>query len=98
MGWTLVWGVIALAAAAFGARLVGRWLRVHPAKWYYGALVATALVAVALLFVSIAVKTGDPGTGDALWGVGLGLGCGGLAGLRYGYKGMFELPVAKAGS
>jgi hypothetical protein len=98
MGWTLVWGVIALVAAAVGARLVGRWLKIHPAKWYYGALVAIALVAIALLFVSIAVKAGDPASGDAFWGLGLGVGCGGLAGLRYGYKGLFEIPGAKAGS
>jgi hypothetical protein len=91
MGWTLVWGVIALFAAVLGTRPVGHALKVRTARWYYIGLIAIALVATSILFVSVWVRPGDVATGDALWGVGLGLGFGGLAGLRYGYKGTFEL-------
>ncbi len=35
-----------------------------------------------------------PGS-DALWGVGLGFGFGGLSGLRYGYRGLFSVTSAK---
>jgi hypothetical protein len=93
--WTLVSGVIALVVAAIGARPVGRALRARPIVWYASASVLVVLVALAIIVASttLAVPISTPTT-DALYGAGLGLGFGGLAGLRHGYKGLFEVDAA----
>jgi hypothetical protein len=98
MAWTVVSGVVALIVATLGARSVGRLLKTRPAAWYFTASALVFVVAVALFVVaSLAWPAGVPAAG-ALGGVALGLGFGGMAGLRYGYKGMFELGTGKARS
>ncbi len=93
--WTIVSGVIALAVAAVGARLLGRALKDRSAAWYAAANVVAFAVAMGLVFASSIVAPAGSPASDALLGVGLGFGFGGLAGLRYGYKGLFELTAAK---
>jgi hypothetical protein len=94
--WTLVFGVIALVVAVIGARPVGRALKVRPIPWFVGANVLIVLVALATIVASsMTASPLNTTTSDALYGVGLGLGFGGLAGLRYGYKGLFEVTAVK---
>lgn len=96
--WTIVAGVVVLAVAVIGARLVGRALRTRPSAWYVAADVIVVLVALALIAASsLLAQAGSP-VGEALYGAGLGLGFGGLAGLRYGYKGLFEVGATKDAS
>jgi RsiW-degrading membrane proteinase PrsW (M82 family) len=94
--WTLVSGVIALVVVAIGARPVGRALKARPIAWYVAANALVFLLALAIVVAStmIAVPSSAP-TSDALYGAGIGLGFGGLAGLRYGYKGLFETAARK---
>jgi len=98
MAWTFVSGIVALAVAAFGARPIGRALRVRPRIWYLVVSAAVLLLAVALFAYASLPLPGGSAVADALQGVALGLGFGGLAGLRYGYKGLFEHAMGKAGS
>jgi len=97
--WTLVSGVIALVVAALGARPVGRALRVRSMAWY---VVANALVlALALAIIVASTLMAVPSstvTTDVVYGLGVGLGFGGLSGLRYGYKGVFENGAGKGRS
>jgi hypothetical protein len=78
-------GVAAFVAAAYSSRPAGRavkriglWAQVMAGVLIV--LVATAVAAYGLL----------PGN-DVWWGVGLGLGFGGLSGLRYGQGTLFDL-------
>jgi len=96
--WTIVAGVLVLVAAVAGSRLVGRALRTRPPAWYVVADAVVVLVALALIAASSMLVTPGSPAGDALYGVGLGFGFGGLAGLRYGYKGLFELRTTKDAS
>jgi uncharacterized membrane protein len=96
--WTIVAGVLVLVVAVVGSRLVGRALKTRPPAWYIVADAVVVLIALALIAASsMLVAPGSP-VGDALYGVGLGFGFGGLAGLRYGYKGLFEVHSPKAES
>jgi hypothetical protein len=95
---TVVSGIVALVAAALGARPVGRALKTRPAAWFIGSCVAIVILSVGLMAVAIVLASPDRTTSDLLQGVGLGLGFGGLSGLRYGYKGLFEVTVAKGRS
>jgi hypothetical protein len=91
MAWMIAAGTGTLVAATLVARLVGRALRTRPGWWYWAASAFILLVAVGLVLISTVLAS------DVLWGVGLGLGFGGLAGLRYGLKGLFEVrPVSKS--
>jgi hypothetical protein len=92
---TVVSGIVALVAAALGARPVGRALKTRPFAWFIGSCAAIVLVAVALMAVAIVLAAPDRATSDLLQGVGLGIGFGGLSGLRYGYKGLFEVAATK---
>lgn len=92
---TVLSGIIALVAAALAARLVGRALRSRSRGWFIGANALIAIVALALVVASAIFGPPSAPTGDVLYGMGLGLGFGGLAGLRYGYKGLFEVTGAK---
>jgi hypothetical protein len=92
---TVVSGIVALVAAALGARPVGRALKQRPFAWFIASCAAIVVVALALMAVGIAVAAPDRTMSDLLQGVGLGIGFGGLSGLRYGYKGLFEVTSAK---
>jgi hypothetical protein len=96
MVWTVVSGVVVTVVAIFGLRPVGRMLKSRPSWLYFTALTAVVLVAMVL----VAVSTGVGGSGtpayDAMWGIGLGFGFGGLAGLRYGHDGLFTVGSAPA--
>lgn len=92
---TVVSGIVALVAAALVARPVGRALKARPFAWFIGSCVAVVLVAVGLMAAAIVVAAPDRTASDLLQGVGLGLGFGGLSGLRYGYKGLFEVAATK---
>jgi len=94
MVWTVVTGVVALLVAGVGSRVVGRALRSRPAAWYVASNVLIFVVAVALFALSSAPHPAGSATADAVYGLALGLGFGGLAGLRYGYKGLFEVGTA----
>lgn len=94
--WTLVSGVIALVATALATRSLGHALKARPVLWYRGSMAGAVVAAMGILFASAMVA--DPVTKDVLWGIGLGLGFGGLAGLRYGYKGLFEVTAGKGRS
>jgi cytosine/uracil/thiamine/allantoin permease len=85
---------MATVVAIIGLRPVGRMLKDRASWWYRGALALIVLVAVAV--IGIAMDVARPGMPlyDVLWGVGLGLGFGGLAGLRYGHDGLFAAPPA----
>jgi ABC-type Co2+ transport system permease subunit len=85
MAWMIVWGVLSLVAAALSARLLGRALRDRPAWLFWVANVA--IFAVAMTFAVTSSFTAN----NALYGVALGVGCGGLAGLRYGFKDLFSV-------
>jgi hypothetical protein len=94
--WTLVSGVIVLVVVAIGARPVGRALQTRPIAWYAAANAFVFLLALAIVVASTALAApSSMATSDALYGAGLGIGFGGLAGLRYGYKGLFRLPTQK---
>jgi hypothetical protein len=75
---TAIVGVVAFVAAAVVARPAGRALK----RFGTWAIVVAGLVivagATALAFVGI--RGGD----DLLWGLALGIGFGGVSGLRYG--------------
>jgi hypothetical protein len=96
MTWMIVAGVAALVAAVVTARLVGRALRGRRVWTYWAANALVLVVAIAVLFASVALAGGAPSdAADALWGIGLGLGFGGLAGLRYGFRDMFTAGVGR---
>jgi hypothetical protein len=94
MVWTLVWGVIAVVVAIIGLRPLGRTLKSRPSWVYRGALALVVLVAIILIGVSMAMAQQGTVAYDALWGLGLGVGFGGLAGLRYGHDGLFNVAPA----
>ena len=96
MAWTFVSGILVLAVAAFGARPIGRALRNRPRPWYLAASAAVFVVAVGLFASSAMPQSAGTPVADALQGVALGLGFGGVAGLRYGYKGLFEVAGGKS--
>lgn len=96
--WTVVSGVISLIAVTLIARPVGRALKARPATWYIGVSVGVFIVALALILASLTMAPNGSPASDALMGVALGLGFGGLAGLRYGYKGLFEITADKGRS
>jgi hypothetical protein len=100
--WTVVSGVIALVAAVLGSRPVGRALKRRPVAWYVAANVAVFLVGLTLIVVASVVDPVAAGSSGLvrglLEGAGLGLGFGGLAGMRYGYKGLFEVTTAGGAS
>lgn len=98
MAWTFVSGIVVLVVAAFGARPVGRALKARPSSWYLAASAAIFVVALLVFVISALPQSAGTPVSDALEGVALGLGFGGLAGLRYGYKGLFENLAGKAGS
>jgi drug/metabolite transporter (DMT)-like permease len=85
MAWTIVWGVVVLVVTVLGARPLGRALRDRPAWWFWIANALVLVVALALAVFSTLISN------DALWGVALGFGFGGLAGLRYGFKDLFRV-------
>jgi hypothetical protein len=95
MIWTIVSGVIALVAAALGLRPFGRFLRTRPVSWYLAAMVATGVVAMVVMLASAYAVPPLTDLSDALFGLGVGFGFGGLAGIRYGYKGLFEIATGK---
>lgn len=81
----LVAGGMTLVVAVLVARLVGRALKDRPRWWYWAANAFVTVVSLALLTASALLPS------RPLWGVALGLGCGGLAGLRYGIKDLFSV-------
>lgn len=93
--WTGISGVIALVVAVVGSRPVGRLLKTRPVGWYVAANTVVAVVALALIAASFVMAPTDRSISDALYGAALGLGFGGLAGLRYGYKGLFTVSAAQ---
>jgi hypothetical protein len=93
--WTVVSGVITLIVAVLIARPLGRALKARPIGWYIAANALAFIVAMGLVFASSAAAPAGTPISDALLGLALGVGFGGLAGLRYGYKGLFELAGAK---
>lgn len=96
MVWTVLSGVVVTVVAIIGLRPVGRMLKGRASWWYLGALAATVLVAMAVIGVSMSAAQQGSVVSDALWGVGLGLGFGGLAGLRYGHDGLFATGAASS--
>ena len=84
-------GIVALVAAALGARPLGRALKRRPFAWFIASCIAVAVVGIALLMSGSVLAASSPTTGALLQGVGLGVGFGGLSGMRYGYKGLFEV-------
>jgi hypothetical protein len=98
MAWTFATGVVALLVAGVGARFAGRLLKSRPVSWYAVANAVVFALAVALFALSSASQPTGSATADAIQGVALGLGFGGMAGLRYGYKGLFELGQGRARS
>jgi hypothetical protein len=95
MWWTVVSGVIVLVAATFGGRPYGRALKRRPYWWYVGANVLVILFTVALIAFSPTLGSASASTRDVLYGVALGLGFGGPAGLRHGYKGLLPIDPTK---
>jgi Na+/proline symporter len=85
MTWMLIAGAVALVVSVLLTRRVGRALRGRPRWLYWAANATVAVVALALLMASSIIPS------RPLWGVGLGLGFGGLAGLRYGFKDLFSV-------
>lgn len=71
-------GIVAFVIAAVVARPVGRRLRSAPAwvRTLAAVLVIAAATAI-LVFASLGAR-------DLLWGIGVGVGLGGVTGLRYG--------------
>jgi hypothetical protein len=96
--WTVVSGVISLIVVTLIARPVGRALKARPAAWYIAASVVVFVAALALILASLTLAPNGSPASDALMGVALGFGFGGLAGLRYGYKGLFEIAAGKGRS
>lgn len=84
MAWTFVGGVGTLIATAWAARLLGRAMRGRSSLLFWAANAAVILAAIGLLVLSTTSIAGT--AGDVVWGVALGLGFGGLAGLRNGWK------------
>ena len=82
----LLGGVGALVVTALAGRALGRVMRGHSAALYWTSNALILIVAMALVACSTVAAS------DLLFGLGLGLGFGGLAGLRYGWRGLFTLP------
>lgn len=78
-------GVVAFVASAALARPVGRALK-GVGAWAQ-VLVGILVVTVATALAAYGLMPGN----DVWWGVGLGLGFGGLSGLRYGRGTLFDL-------
>jgi hypothetical protein len=78
-------GIVTLVVVAALTRFVGMSLRARPDWWYWTATAVVFVAAVGLVFVSTLIGS------DTLWGVALGLGFGGVAGLRYGWKDLFRV-------
>jgi hypothetical protein len=78
-------GIVTLVVVAVLTRYVGRALRSRPSWWYWVANAVVFLAAIALVFESTLIRS------DIAWTVGLGVGFGGIAGLRYGWKGLFSV-------
>ena len=93
--WTVVSGIVALIAAAVGARPVGRALKGRPFAWFIASCAGIVVVALALMTMAVVIAPSNATARDLLQGIGLGLGFGGLSGLRYGYKGIFEVAGSK---
>lgn len=84
MVWRIVAGVGALVVAVLVARPLGRALEGRSSSWFWIANAVILIAAIVLAVVSALSRN------DVLWGVALGIGFGGLAGLRYGRKGLFS--------
>lgn len=71
-------GIVAFVIAAVVARPVGRRLQGSPAwiRTFVAVLVIVGATAI-LVFASLGAR-------DLLWGIGVGIGLGGVTGLRYG--------------
>lgn len=72
-----------MIVAAWAARLLGRALRGRSSSLYWTANAVVFLVAVGLVVYS-STTTGT--SADLVWGAAIGLGFGGLAGLRNGWR------------
>jgi hypothetical protein len=89
---SVIAGVVAFLASASLARPLGRMLK-RIGTW---ALVAAGVV---ILIAATALAYWGLLTGDNLWwGIALGLGFGGLNGLRYGRGTLFDLLGRRPGS
>ena len=75
--YTVVVGIVVFVIAALALRPVGRLLK-EQVVWTWAVGIVVFLVAIAMLVLG---QTKGP---DWLWGAGIGLGLGGLSGLRYG--------------
>ncbi len=71
-------GIVAFGVAALALRPVGHRLKAQHGVWTWVVGVVVVLIAAAVLWAGTA-----PGL-SVLWGVGIGIGLGGLSGLRYG--------------
>lgn len=90
MEWVLGGGVGSLLATAFAGRAIGRAFRSRSSAWYWAANAIVLVVALGLLALSSAQGS------DLLFGIALGVGFGGLAGLRQGCRGLV-IPAVAAG-
>lgn len=84
MAWTFVGGVGTLIATAWAARLLGRAMHGRSSLLFWAANAVILIAAVGLVVLSTTSMSGT--AGDLAWGAALGLGFGGLAGLRNGWK------------
>jgi uncharacterized protein YjeT (DUF2065 family) len=82
---TVVAGVVAFIAAAALARSLARALKRYGTRALVAAGVVIVIAATALAWWGLSTN------GDVLWGVALGIGFGGLSGLRYGNGTLFDL-------
>jgi type II secretory pathway pseudopilin PulG len=95
MGQSMEWvlgGVGSLVATAIAGRVVGRVLRPLSPVWYWIANAVVLLAAVALM------TFGTLRGSDLYFGIALGIGFGGLAGLRQGCRGLVIPRVAPSSS
>jgi len=88
---TVVAGVVAFIASAALARSLGLALK----RFGTRALVAAGVVIVAA--ATALAWWGVSAANDVVWGVALGIGFGGLSGLRYGNGTLFDLLVRRPG-
>jgi len=91
-GVSVIAGVVAFVASAFLARYLGRILT-RRGTW--------ALVAGGVVIVAIATALAWWGLSigsDVWWWIALGLGFGGLTGLRYGHGTLFDLLTRRPGA